>query len=87
MRISESGLRTCPMKKLGISVIKTGFGITVCQSESFSFFLVCQNKMDMAKHRFECRVDQCFSTARSPPGTGPWHQLYRAERDFPGVDN
>jgi len=26
------------------------------------------------------RVDQCFSTAGPRPGTGPWHQLYRAAR-------
>jgi len=25
--------------------------------------------------------DQCFSTA------GPWHQLYRAARDSPAIDN
>jgi hypothetical protein len=23
-------------------------------------------------------LDQCFSTAGPKPGTGPWHQLYRA---------
>jgi len=26
-------------------------------------------------------VHQCFSTV------GPWHQLYRAARDSPGIDN
>jgi len=26
------------------------------------------------------RVEQCFSTAGPRPGTGPWHQLYRAAR-------
>jgi len=25
-------------------------------------------------------LDQCFSTAGPQPGTGPWHQLYRAAR-------
>jgi hypothetical protein len=25
-------------------------------------------------------LDQCFSTAGPRPGTGPWHQLYRAAR-------
>ena len=30
---------------------------------------------------------QCFSTAGPPPGTGPWHQFYRAARDTPGIDN
>ena len=25
-------------------------------------------------------VGQCFSTAGPRPGTGPWHQLYRAAR-------
>ena len=26
-----------------------------------------------------------FSTAGPRPGTGPWHQLYRAARDSPGI--
>jgi hypothetical protein len=25
-------------------------------------------------------LDQCFPTAGPRPGTGPWHQLYRAAR-------
>ena len=25
-------------------------------------------------------IEQCFSTAGPRPGTGPWHQLYRAAR-------
>jgi len=29
----------------------------------------------------------CFSTAGPRRGTGPWHQLYRAARDSPGIDN
>ena len=28
---------------------------------------------------------QCFSTAGPRPGTGPWHQLYRAARGSPGI--
>jgi len=28
---------------------------------------------------------QCFWTARLRPGTGPWHQLYRAARGSPGI--
>jgi len=24
---------------------------------------------------------------RPRPGTGPWHQLYRAARDYPRIDN
>ena len=56
-RISGSGLRTCPKKKLDISVVNTGFGIKVCHSESLSF-LVCRNKLDTAEYRFECRVDE-----------------------------
>ena len=28
-------------------------------------------------------VEQCFSTAGLRPGTGPWHQLYRAARGSP----
>jgi len=27
-------------------------------------------------------LDQYFSTARPRPGTGAWHQLYRAARDL-----
>ena len=34
-----------------------------------------------------CRLSQCFSTAGPRPSTGPWHQLYRAARDSPGIDN
>jgi hypothetical protein len=29
-------------------------------------------------------VERCFSTAGPRPGTGPRHQLYRAERGSPG---
>jgi len=32
-------------------------------------------------------LDQCFSTAGPRPGAGPWHQLYRAARDYPGIYN
>ena len=31
------------------------------------------------------RLEQCFSTAGPRPGTGPWHQLYRAARSSPGI--
>jgi len=31
-------------------------------------------------HLKEEALDQCFSTAGPRPGTGPWHQLYRATR-------
>jgi hypothetical protein len=30
---------------------------------------------------------QCFSSAGPRPGTGPWHKLYRAATDSPGIDN
>jgi len=30
-------------------------------------------------------LEQCFSTAGPRPGTGPWHQLYRAARGSPGI--
>ena len=33
----------------------------------------------------EKTLDQCFSTAGPRPDTGPWHQLYRAARDSPGI--
>ena len=32
-------------------------------------------------------LDQSISTAGPRPGTGPWHQLYRAARDSSGTDN
>jgi hypothetical protein len=28
----------------------------------------------------EWTLEQCFSTAGPRPGTGPWHQVYRAAR-------
>jgi hypothetical protein len=34
----------------------------------------------VTKRRSKCSVEQCFSTAGPRPGTGPWHQLYRAAR-------
>jgi len=30
-------------------------------------------------------IDQCISTAGPQPGTGPWHQLYRAAKSSPGI--
>ena len=30
-------------------------------------------------------LQQCFSTARPRPGTGPWYQLYRAGSGSPGI--
>jgi len=30
-------------------------------------------------------LEQCFSSAGPRPGTGPWHQLYRASRGSPGI--
>ena len=32
-------------------------------------------------------LDQCFSTVGQRPSTGSDHQLYRAARDSPGIDN
>ena len=31
------------------------------------------------------RLCQCFSNAGPRPGTGPWHQFYRAARGSPGI--
>jgi len=36
-------------------------------------------------HLKEKALDQCFSTAGPRPGTGLWHQLYRAARGSPGI--
>jgi len=30
-------------------------------------------------------LHQCFSTVGPRPGTGSWHQLYRAARGSPGI--
>jgi hypothetical protein len=32
-------------------------------------------------------IHQCFSSAGPRPGTWPWHQLYRAATDSPGIKN
>ena len=37
------------------------------------------------KYRYMYRIDQCFLTAGPRPGTGLWHQLYRAARGSPGI--
>jgi len=37
------------------------------------------------QHSLDKGLDRCFSTAGPRPGTGPWHQLYRAARDSPGI--
>ena len=37
------------------------------------------------KYKYVYRIDQCFSTAGPRPGTGPWHQLYRAARGSLGI--
>jgi len=39
------------------------------------------------RSRTQYALEQCFSTAGPRPGTGPWHQLYQAARDSPGIDN
>ena len=52
--------------------------------------IICSARSPDRKLRgktFVSRLQQCFSTARPRPGTGPWHQLYRAARDSPGIDN
>ena len=33
----------------------------------------------------QCHLGQCFSTVGLRPGTGSWHQLYRAMRGSPGI--
>ena len=38
-------------------------------------------------HPSEDILMQRFSTAGPRPGTGPWHQLYRAARGSPGICN
>jgi hypothetical protein len=35
---------------------------------------------DLMFSQKHCPLDQCFPTAVPRPGTGPWHQLYRAAR-------
>jgi len=36
-------------------------------------------------YHFPGPLDLSFSTAGPRPGTGPWHQLYRAARGSPGI--
>jgi hypothetical protein len=45
---------------------------------------VCADIKTMFKNwSFHLTLGQCLSTAGPRPGTGPWHQLYRAARDSP----
>ena len=52
---------------------------------------VAETLPDNAQHSQETDIhasralEQCFSTAGPRPGTGPWHQLYRAARGSPGI--
>jgi len=39
----------------------------------YSYLIICNAVME------------CLSTAGPRPGTGPWHQLYRAARGSPGI--
>ena len=49
-------------------------------------FLVYEKTLDEVRRKLLFgTVKQCFSTAGPRPGTGPWHQLYRAARDSPGI--
>ena len=52
-----------------------------------SFVLLVEGKEEDAKRglfKKHC-IGQCFSTAGPRPGNGPWHQLYWAARDSPGI--
>ena len=49
-------------------------------------FLAYEKTLDEVRRKLLFgTVKQCFSTAGPRPGTGPWHQLYRAARDSPGI--
>ena len=52
--------------------------IAVCRL----FGSVRHNTFSLLKDYF---VGQCFSTAGPRPDTVPWHQLYRAARDYTGI--
>jgi len=41
--------------------------------------------MSTKLHKASHPLNQCFSNAGSLSCTGPWHQLYRAERDSAGI--
>jgi len=41
------------------------------------------NKTRLSEH--DGYIEHCFSTGGPRPGTGPWHQLYRAARGSPGI--
>jgi len=50
----------------------------LCSSQSVEFdAAVSEQEVTACLSRF---LGQCFSTAGPRPGTGPWHQLYRAAR-------
>jgi len=51
-------------------------GQSFCTQLSDVVFLVCTFSYCVFY------IEQCFSTAGPRPGTGPWHQLYRAARSL-----
>jgi len=48
------------------------------------FCPACPACLKEYSNRKKC-TRQCFSTTGPRPGTGPWHQLYRATRGSPGI--
>ena len=67
--------------------------IKICLNEPYSRVRVGKNLSDMFPIRNGLKLvdalsplllnfdlEQCFSTSGPRPGTGPWHQLYRAAR-------
>ena len=49
------------------------------------FFLLLNYNISLISFCHACGgLRQCFSSTGPRPGTGPWHQLYRAARGSPG---
>jgi len=65
--------RTVPM-----SIIRSFFYCTYSNGVRHTIYLFV---------KFQYDIYQCFTSAGPRPGTGPWHQLYRAARYSPGIEN
>jgi hypothetical protein len=65
MNIAQS---VCLFVALGIQHVMSKHIIVICELPTLQYFF------------FRYLLNQSFSTAGPRPGTGPWHQLYRAAR-------
>ena len=84
LRLPSSCLRLLP-RLLVTSILPSTFPSTKCFTRQFlrqmwptqlAFFLFTVRMIFLSS----LPLSQCFSTTGPRPGTGPWHQLYRAAR-------